>query len=431
MTSSTSTPGRSSRPEPQVTRTRVGIVGGGPAGLMLSHLLARDGVDNVVIDNREHDTIATTHRAGILEAGSVRMLTETGAISRIPTQGYEHAGIYLRFNGTNHHIAFKKLVGQTVWLYPQNDAFVDLAATRRRDGGDVRFGVSDTEVSGIETDRPTIDFTDADGTPCRIECEVVIGADGSRSKTRDLIPGRTKHTMTYPFAWFGILAKTPFQADELIYCHGESGFALISQRTPEIQRMYFQCDADTKAEDWTDEQIWDRFDEILAGPDGFRLQRGEIIEKTVLPFRSFVQEPMQYANLFLAGDAAHTVPPTGAKGLNLAFADVALLAPALVRWAATGDRSELDTYGERASKRIWKAQNFSYWMTQMLHTHPDANTFTEKRQLGELMSVTSSEDSMKYLAECYTGWPYDLADTDPAGDSLPGQSSGFFAEVAR
>lgn len=415
----------------RTTSTRVGIVGGGPAGLMLSHLLARDGVDNVVIDIREHDTIASTHRAGILEAGSVRMLTETGAISRIPSEGYEHAGIYLRFNGTNHHLDFKELVGQTVWLYPQNDAFVDLAATRRRDGGDVRFGVRDTEVYGIDTDRPTIDFTDADGTPSRIECEIVVGADGSRSKTRDLIPGRTKHTMTYPFAWFGILAKTPFQADELIYCHGESGFALISQRTPQIQRMYFQCDPETSAEDWTDEQIWDRFDEILAGPDGFTLQRGEIIEKTVLQFRSFVQEPMQHANLFLAGDAAHTVPPTGAKGLNLAFADVALLAPALARWAATGDRSELDTYGERAAKRIWKAQNFSYWMTQMLHTHTDGNSFTAKRQLGELMSVTSSQDSMKYLAECYTGWPYDLGHDTMAPAYASPEDAGDPSEASR
>lgn len=388
-------------------RTRVGIVGGGPAGLMLSHLLARAGVANVVIDNREHDTIATTHRAGILEAGSVRMLTETGAITRLPSEGYEHAGIYLRFGGQNHHLDFRSLVGQTVWLYPQNEAFVDLAATRARDGGDVRFGVSDTAVSGIETDRPVIDFTDADGVAKRIECEIVVGADGSRSKCRDLVPGRVKHTMRYPFAWFGIMAKTPFQADELIYCHGDAGFALISQRTPSLQRMYFQCDPETVVDDWDDERIWDRLDEILAGDDGYRLVRGEITEKTILQFRSFVQEPMQHANLFLAGDAAHTVPPTGAKGLNLAFADVALLAPALVRWARLGDSSELDTYGERAAKRIWKSQNFSYWMTQMLHVHADGDSFTAKRQLGELLSVTSSKDSMKYLAECYTGWPYD------------------------
>lgn len=392
-----------------IIKTKVGIVGGGPAGLMLSHLLANAGVDNVVIDNRPHDVIANTQRAGILEAGSVRMLTETGAISRIPTEGYEHAGIYLRFNGENHHLDFKKLVGQTVWLYPQNDAFVDLAATRARDGGDVRFGVSDATVSDIEGS-PTIDFTDADGTPRRIQCEIVVGADGSRSKCRDLVPGRVKHTMHYPFAWFGILARTPFQAEELIYCHGETGFALVSQRTPTVQRLYFQCDPATNPDDWSEEQIWDRLDEILAGSDGFTLQRGEIFEKVVLQFRSFVQEPMQHGNLFLAGDAAHTVPPTGAKGLNLAFADVALLAPALVRWARTGDRSELDSYGARASKRIWKSQNFSYWMTQMLHTHTDGNSFTERRQLGELMSVTNSPDSMKYLAECYTGWPYDTID---------------------
>lgn len=386
--------------------TTVAIVGGGPAGLMLSHLLAREGVDTVVLEAREHDVIAATQRAGILEEGSVRLLRDTGAISRIAEEGYEHSGIYLRFNGENHHIDFKRLLGRTVWLYPQNDAFVDLAATRARDGGDVRYGVSDVEVTGIE-ERPVITFTDRNGVPQQIEADLVVGADGSRSRTRDLVPGRVKHTMTYPFAWFGILATTPFQSDELIYCRGESGFALISQRTPTVQRMYFQCDPDTDASDWTDEAIWDRFDEILAGSDGFRLQRGPIIDKTVLPFRSFVQEPMQHGNLFLAGDAAHTVPPTGAKGLNLAFADVALLAPAIVTFVTTGSRAELDTYGERAGKRIWKAQNFSYWMSQMLHAHADGNSFSKRRQIGELLHVTGSDDGARYLAEGYTGWAYD------------------------
>ncbi|HEX7537628.1 MAG TPA: 4-hydroxybenzoate 3-monooxygenase [Dermatophilaceae bacterium] len=396
--------------ERHVIKTRVGIVGGGPAGLMLSHLLAREGVDNVVIDNREHDVIATTHRAGILEAGSVRMLTETGVDGRINELGREHRGIYLRFNGENHHIDFKKLVGQTVWLYSQNDVFVDLAAARRRDGGDVRFGVSDSEVIDVATDNPKINFTDADGTPQQIQCEMVVGADGSRSRCRDLIPGRVKHTMRYPFAWFGILAHAPFSSDELIYSLSDKGFALISQRTPTVQRMYFQCSPDEDVNEWDDERIWDHLDDLLAGPDGFTLKRGPIFDKVVLQFRSFVQEPMQHANLFLAGDAAHTVPPTGAKGLNLAFGDVALLAPALVAWAKTGSRSDLDSYGDRAAKRIWKSQNFSYWMTQMLHTPSDDNPFMRKRQIGELLAVTSSEDSMKYLAESYTGWPYDLPD---------------------
>lgn len=394
--------------EREIIRTRVGVVGAGPAGLMLTHLLAREGIDSVAIDNREHDTIAGTHRAGILEAGSVRMLTETGVDGRILTDGYEHSGIYLRFNGESHHIDFKKLVGQTVWLYPQNDVFVDLAAARRRDGGDVRFGVSDTEVIDFETESPKINFTDADGQAKQIQCEMVIGADGSRSKCRDLIPGRIKHTVRYPFAWFGILCEAPFSSDELIYCNSEKGFALISQRTAKIQRMYFQCDPDERVDDWTEEQIWDHLDELVAGPDSFTLKRGPIFSKSVLQFRSFVQEPMQYANLFLAGDACHTVPPTGAKGLNLAFGDVALLAPALVKWARSGSREDLDTYGARAAKRIWKSQNFSYWMTQMLHTPADDSTFMRKRQIGELLAVTSSDDSKKYLAESYTGWPYDL-----------------------
>lgn len=262
----------------------------------------------------------------------------------------------------------------------------------------------------IATDSPTISFTDADGVAQQVRCEVVVGADGSRSRCRDLIPGRVKHTMRYPFAWFGILAEAPFSSDELIYCHSPRGFALISQRTPTVQRMYFQCDADEDVNAWSDERIWDHLDSILEGPDGFKLKRGPIFDKVVLQFRSFVQEPMQHGNLFLAGDAAHTVPPTGAKGLNLAFGDVALLAPALVTWAKTGSRADLDTYGARAAQRIWKSQNFSYWMTQMLHTPADDNPFVVKRQIGELLSVVSSEDSMKYLAECYTGWPYDLPD---------------------
>ncbi len=387
---------------------RVGIVGGGPTGLMLSHLLAGAGIDSVVVDNRAHETIRTTHRAGILEHGTVSMLVDSGTSDRVLTAGHKHEGIDLRFGGESHRIDFDDLVGEAVWLYPQNEVFTDLAAARARDGGDVRFGVSDTAVSDL-TGAPCISFTDADGVAREVRAEILVGADGSQGLTRRAVPRehRTDHFAEYPYAWFGILCEAPPSADELVYAHSEHGFALISQRSDTIQRIYFQCSPDEDTSAWSDDRIWAELQKRVDGPDGFQLQQGPIFDKTVLQFRSYVCEPLRHGNLFLAGDAGHTVPPTGAKGLNLAFADVLVLFEGIESWASTGSRDLLDRYSERALDRVWRAQNFSYWMTSMLHTRPDATPFDVKRQLGELDAVVGSRHGSAYLAEAYTGWPAD------------------------
>ncbi|MDX8051600.1 4-hydroxybenzoate 3-monooxygenase [Lentzea sp. BCCO 10_0798] len=388
-----------------MTRTQVGIVGAGPAGLMLSHLLSLNGIDSVVIDNRTRSEIENTVRAGILEADSARLLAGTGVSDRVLREGHPHEGIDLRFGGESHRVDFRALVGESVWLYPQTDVFVDLANARERDGGDVRFGVSDTSV---DITGPAIRFTDSDGVPQEVRCDLLVGADGSRSICRAEVPEalRRHSSREYPFAWFGIITEAPRSAPELVYAHSPRGFALISQRTETHQRMYFQCDPETNAAAWSDDRIWEELQARVAGPDGFTLNEGPITEKTVLRFRSFVAEPMRHGNLLLAGDAAHTVPPTGAKGLNLALADVGVLSEVIERALLKNDPDALDEYGPRALERVWKAQHFSYWMTTMLHALPAATDFDVRRQLGELASVVGSEAGSRYLAEGYTGcWP--------------------------
>jgi p-hydroxybenzoate 3-monooxygenase len=371
---------------PTTSRTTVGIVGAGPAGLMLSHLL---------------------HRAGILEADSVRLLVDTGVSDRVLREGHAHDGIELRFGGVGHRIDFKGLVGESAWLYPQTDVFIDLAASRERDGADVRFAVTDTRAEDVLGDRPRIRFTDSSGASQVIECDYLVGADGSRSLCRHEIPEaqRRQFSREYPFAWFGILCEAPHSAPELVYAHSDRGFALNSQRSETLQRMYFQCDPDEDVDAWSDDRIWEELQARVSGPDGFTLKEGPITDRTVLRFRSFVCEPMRHGNMLLAGDAAHTGPPTGAKGLNLALADVKVLAEVLEQAVRTGEKEVLDTYSPRAQSRVWKAQHFSYWMTSMLHTIPGATDFDRRRQVGELAMVTGSEAGARFLAEAYTRWP--------------------------
>jgi p-hydroxybenzoate 3-monooxygenase len=388
-----------------VITTQVAILGAGPAGLMLSHLLAKSGIASTVVEIRSREEISDTVRAGILEHGTVNMLVDSGVSDRVLRDGDRHDGIELRFNGESHRVDFKDLVGESVWLYPQTDVFKDLAARREADDGDVRYSVTGTSVHDIEG-KPKVWFTGADGVDYELQADFVAGADGSRSQCRLQIPEahRKWYFHEYPFAWFGILAEAPRSSDELIYANSENGFALISQRTPTVQRMYFQCDPDENVAEWNDDRIWETFRSRVNG-NGFTLNEGPVIDKMVLKFRSFVHTPMRHGNLFLAGDAAHTVPPTGAKGLNLAIHDVKMLFEGLDSYYSRGSTELLDSYSSRALDRVWKAQQFSYWMTSMLHTPADADDFSHARQLGELNSVVSSRNGQAYLAEAYTGWP--------------------------
>ena len=388
-------------------RTQVGIVGAGPAGLMLSHLLHLRGVDSVVLDLRTRGDIEETIKAGVLEQGTVDLVTQTGLGDRMKRDGFVHHGINLAFSGEPHRIDMYELTGgRAVTVYAQHEVLKDLIAKRLQDGGDLRFGVSDTAVEGLTGDRPTIRFVH-EGQPQELECDFLVGADGSRTQTRYLIPEgevRRDFFRQYPFAWFGILAEAPPSSDELIYAHSDRGFALISTRSPSVQRLYFQCDPETDVDDWSENRIWGELQERVAGA-GATIKTGRIFQKSVLQFRSFVCEPMQYGRLFLAGDSAHTVPPTGAKGMNLAIADVYVLDRALGAYFESKDTGLLESYTRTVLERVWRAQHFSWWMTSMLHLFGEASDFDLRRQLAELEAVTSSTAGSKFLAENYTGLP--------------------------
>lgn len=387
-------------------RTRVAIVGAGPAGLLLSHLLDRAGIESVVIDQRSRDDIESTIRAGILEQGTVELLDTLGPASRARAEGHRHDGVELRFEGEGHRIDFAASVGRAVWLYPQHEVLKDLIASRLDAGQDLRFGVTAERVDDADTARPRVIARDADGQPLEIEADFVVGSDGSRSVARAAVTGSSTggYFREYPFAWFGILCEAPPSSDELIYSNSPDGFALVSQRSDTVQRMYFQCDPDTDTNAYSESQLWD---ELQRRVPGTTLKQGPIFQRDVLRFRSFVAHELRRGRVALVGDAAHTVPPTGAKGMNLAIADVRLLAAALEALLLENDERLLDAYPETASRRIWKAQHFSWWMTSLLHVAPDATDFDRRRQIGELRTVVESEHGRAYLAEAYCGWPSD------------------------
>jgi len=389
-------------------RTQVGIVGAGPAGLLLSHLLHLEGIDSVVLEDRSREYVEHRVRAGVLEQGTVELLTDTGLGDRLHREGMVHHGIELRFDGEGHRIDLSGLTdGRTITIYGQQEVVKDLIAARDRDGGKVLFEVSDVAVDGLKTDRPTIAFTH-DGEAQTLECDVIAGCDGFHGICRHAIPDGvlTEYDRTYPFGWLGILARVAPSSDELIYNNHDRGFALLSLRSPEICRMYLQCEPDENLDEWPDDRIWEELHTRTSTSDrSFTLEEGPIFEKGVAALRSFVVEPMQYGRLFLAGDAAHIVPATGAKGLNLAVADVRRLAQGLAQFFGSGKTDQLEGYSDGCLRRVWRVQHFSWWMTSMLHRFDRADRYRRRLQIAELQYVTSSTAAATSLAENYVGLP--------------------------
>lgn len=387
-------------------RTEVAIIGAGPAGLLLSHLLAQDGIESVVIETRAADYVASRIRAGILEHSTVDLLDSVGLGERLRLEGDEHRGIYLQWPEERHHIDFVDLTGRSVWVYGQTEVQKDLVAARSAAGQEVHYGVSDTALHELETDHPYVTFIDEHGHHRRLDADVVVGCDGSFGPSRSSVPEATRRTWerVYPFSWLGILADVAPSTDELIYAWHPDGFAMHSMRSETVSRLYLQVPNGTDVDQWSDDQIWDGLANRLGhGQDGWELTPGPITDKSVLPMRSFVQTPMRHGRLFLAGDAAHIVPPTGAKGLNLAVADVGVLAPALVALLRKKDSTLADGYSDAALRRVWRCTHFSWWMTSMLHTSDDP--FDAQLQLSQLRWVCSSEAGAAGLAENYAGLP--------------------------
>ena len=393
----------------EIMRTQVGIVGAGPAGLMLSHLLHLEGIQSVVLEHRSREAIEATIRAGVLEQGTVDLLKQTGLGERLAREGFLHHGIELRFRGRRHRIDLSGLTGgKAITVYAQHEVLKDLVQARLDAGGVIIFEATDVSVFDLNSDAPTIRFR-KDGVVTELTCDFIAGCDGTQGVCRNSVPPRvlTSHERVYPFGWFGILAEAPPSTEELIYNLHERGFALVSTRSREIQRLYFQCDPTVNPDHWPDARIWEELQARLATSDGWTLTEGPVIQKGVIGMRSLVVEPMQYGRLFLAGDAAHVVPPTGAKGLNLAVADIRVLARALTEFYRSKGSERLESYSEQCLRRVWKAQRFSWWMTSMLHRFPGSDTFQHHLQLAELDYVTSSRAAATALAENYVGLPMD------------------------
>jgi len=389
-------------------RTQVGIVGAGPAGLMLSHLLHLAGIESVVLEARSREYVESRVRAGVLEQGSVDLLRASGVGSRLDREGLEHGGINLQFAGERHRIPMTELTGRAITVYGQQEVVKDLIAARLAAGGQILFDVGDVQLDGLTGDEPLIRFAH-DGAVRELRCDFVAGCDGFHGVCRAAVPDGvlSAYERTYPFAWLGILAQAAPSTEELIYCHSTRGFALVSMRSPTISRLYLQVDPDADLGDWSDGRVWDELHSRLEVIGDWRLTEGPVIDKGITAMRSMVVEPMQWQRLYLAGDAVHIVPPTGAKGMNLALADVRALATALTAWYAEGRTDLLESYSRTCLERVWRAQHFSWWMTSMLHQLPGHDPYTERLQLAQLRYVTSSEAYARSLAENYVGFPFD------------------------
>ena len=393
-------------------RTQVGIIGAGPAGLFLTHLLQQDGIDSVILESRTRAEVEGTIRAGVLEQWVVDLMGALGLDARLRQLADFHTGITLQWSGTRLHLDMQELTGgKRVTVYPQHEVLRDLIAGRLARGGEIIFGVSDTALRGIDTEAPSITFRRApDEAAETLHCEYVIGADGFHGPGRQAIPksARREYQKVYPFGWLGILTNAPRSWHELIYSNQAEGFALLSTRSPEVQRLYIQCDPHDDIAAWPDARIWEELQARLAY-DGWTLQEGPIFQKGIIPLRSFVCDPMQHGRLFLAGDAAHIVPPTGAKGLSLAVADVLVLSRALAAAYRHNDISRLERYSMVALRRVWKGERFSWYMTTMLHRNPAETEFEQRIHVADLDFVRSSRAAATALAENYVGLPFDEA----------------------
>ncbi len=389
-------------------RTQVGIIGAGPAGLMLSHLLHLAGIASIVIENRSREYCEARVRAGLMENWVAEMLKQTGVGTRLAREAMVHDGIYLGFNGAAHKIDFVKLIGKHVYIYDQKEVVTDLIAQRLADGGQILFEVGDVSVHDFAGDRPKIRFTHQ-GRAETIDCDFIAGCDGFHGICRPSLPEGfwRGYDRVYPYGWLGILSESPPPEQELIYSYHERGFALYSMRGPDLSRLYFQCAPDEEIDHWSDARIWDELTIRLGGVRP--LKQGKILQKGVTAMRSYVAEPMRVGRLFLAGDSAHIVPPTGAKGMNLAIAYVVYLSRALERFYRGKQSDGLESYSATCLRRVWKGQRFSYWMTQMFHRQRggDYADFDMKRQLAELDYVASSHAAAVSLAENYAGLPID------------------------